>query len=87
METKIKRNKKTVTGGDKYIATDEISRIFINLPKNKMKELKKAAIDLEMPVDDVLPLALDLLIHRLKSIDLKEIEKNGVDALFGTNKS
>jgi len=79
---KLPKNKATVTGGIKYVSTPDYGRLFVNVEKKKLKELKKIAIDLEIPIDDILLLAVDVFIHNFNHAPLDEFEKKGAKIFF-----
>ena len=53
-----------------------------NPEKKRIKELKKMAIDLEMTIDEILPLALDVFIDKFNNTPLEKFEKKGVKIFF-----
>lgn len=78
----VKKNKATVTGGNKYITTPESARLFVTVDKARLKGLKRLAVDSEQEVDDLLRLAVDLLLQIYEDTPLEELEKNGKNAFF-----
>ena len=74
---------KTLTGITKIHMTPDSGRINMTFSKTKIKKLKKMSIDLEMPLEDVIGLAIDILGNKLEKIDFDEIEaENIVSVLF-----
>lgn len=79
---KERKNSAKLTGGVKFVKTPKVARLFVMTDKKKLKVLKKCAIDLEIEVDDVLDLALDILIHHYEKIGGDEIEEKGRAVFF-----
>ena len=77
-----RKNSSKLTGGSKFITTPDIARLFVTVDKQKLKILKKCAIDFEIEVDDVLELAVDVLISEYGKLDAAVIEKMGREVFF-----
>jgi hypothetical protein len=60
----------------------ESGRKAITIDKKQIKEFKKMAIDFEVSEDDILKLAVDLLINRYHLLTGEIINEKGVKALF-----
>jgi hypothetical protein len=66
----------------KNYETPASRRIGYTLDKRQLKELKKISIEFEIPEDEVLGLAIDLLIARFNTLPTEVLDKTGKDALF-----
>jgi hypothetical protein len=78
VEPKKRKNSPKITGGSKYILTPDQARVFVTIDKDRLKSLKKCAIDLEIEFEDVVLKAIDDLVEKYNS----EIEKEGKDTSF-----
>lgn len=66
----------------KFHVTPESGRLCVTLSKRQLKEFKKMSIEFECSVDDMLEVAVDLLIKRYHKINSDQIDKKGVNSLF-----
>ena len=66
----------------KFHITPESGRYAITLSKDQLKWVKKMSIDFEVPIKKLLPLAIDLMINKYKSLSLNEIEKSGIKLII-----
>lgn len=69
---------KTLTGITKIHMTPDSGRINMTFTKTKIKKLKKMSIDLEMPLEDVIGLAIDILGNKLEKIDFDEVDAENI---------
>jgi hypothetical protein len=66
-----------------FHVTPESGRYAMTLSKEQLKWVKKMSIDFEIPIKKLLPLAIDLMIIKYKSLSLDEIENEGIKTLTG----
>lgn len=64
----------------KHHIIPETSRVCVTLGASEIKELRKIGIDLEMPDQDVLHLAVRVLIDRYRQLSPEIIQKRGAEA-------
>ena len=64
----------------KHHIIPETSRVCVTLGASEIKELRKIGIDLEMPDQDVLHLAVRVLIERYRQLSPEIIQKRGAEA-------
>lgn len=65
---------KTLTGITKIHVTPDSGRVSMTFSKQDIKKLKKMSIDLEIPLEDVICLAIDVLEKKLEETDIESIE-------------
>lgn len=66
----------------KSYETPSSGRMAHTFNQRQLKEIKKIAIEFEMPEKDVFGLAVDLLIHRFGKLTTEQLDEKGKDALF-----
>ena len=57
-------------------------RVGFTLDKRQLKEIKKISIEFEIPENEVLGMAVELLITRFNRLSTEELDKIGKSALF-----
>lgn len=62
--------------------TPESGRYAINMTKEQLKWVKKMSIDFEVPIKKLLPLAVDYMIDRYQKLNVGDIDKKGIKAIF-----
>jgi len=64
----------------KHHIIPETSRVCVTLGASEIKELRKIGIDIEMPDQDVLHLAVRVLIDRYRQLSPEIIQEQGAEA-------
>ncbi len=66
----------------KYHITPESRRLCVTLDKRQLKEFKKMSIEFEKSLENILELAVDLLIQKYQNLSPEQIDQKGVDSFF-----